>query len=67
MGVLCFHLNLPVDLTDQTCEKKVEFLHEVERSIFLPIPKSVTSKRSIALVPALVRWWKWLSPPFVME
>ena len=67
MGVLCFNLNLPVDLTDQTCERKVEFLHEVERSIFLPIPQSVTSKRSIALLPTLARWLKWWSPPFVME
>ena len=30
---------------------------------FLPFPESVTSKRSIALLPALVRWWKWLSLP----
>ena len=64
MGVVRLHLKLP-DLTDQTCEKKVEFLHEVYLSLFCKSRTDVTGKRSNALLLALVRWWKWLSLPFV--
>ena len=34
MGVVSLHLKVLADLTDQTCEKKVEFLHEVYLSLF---------------------------------
>ena len=45
MGVVSLHLKVDADLTDQTCEKKVEFLHEVERSI-------VCKSRTVSAVSA---------------
>ena len=46
-----------------------EFLEKVEQSgkwhqracatMFFLIPKNVTSERPIALMPTLIRWWKW--------
>ena len=51
----------------------VEFLEKVEQSgkwpqqacttMFFFIPKSVTSERSIALMPTLIRWWETLRAP----
>ena len=37
-------------------ERAATSLHD---DVFL-IPKNVTSERSIALLPTLIRWWEWL-------
>ena len=34
---------------------------------FFLIPQNTTIERRIALVPTLIRWWKWLRPPRVTE
>ena len=34
---------------------------------FFLISNSTTSERPIALLPALIRWWKWLRGPVVVE
>ena len=52
VGVVRLHLKVPADLTDQTCEKKVEFLHEVERSLFC---KSRTVSPVSARLPYYLR------------
>ena len=51
MGVVCLHLKVLADLTDQTCEKKVEFLHEVYLSF---VCKSRTVSAVSARLPHLL-------------
>ena len=68
-GVGCdgFHLKVSLDLTKEK-RGEVEFLGEVEQCgrspqqactrMFFVIPKYVTSERPIALMPAMICWWK---------
>ena len=59
---------VPHDVTKGTRGEIVELLEKVEQSgkwpqqacttMFLLIPKSVTSERPIALMPTLIRWWE---------
>ena len=78
-GVGCdgFQPKVPLDLTTKTIRKIVEFLEVVEQSgrwpqqactatLFL-IPKNITSERSIALMPTLIRWWEALRAPEVAK
>ena len=51
--MLRFRLKVLVD--SQIKRERRKFLQEVVMSAFLPNPKSVTSKRSIAVFPALGR------------
>ena len=74
-GAVCdgFHPKVPLDLIKETREEIVEFLEKVEQSgkwpqqasttMFLLIPKIVTSERPIALMPTLIRWWEALRAP----
>ena len=52
--MLCFHAKVLVDLTDQTCEKKVEFLHEVGMSL-------MCLSRKVSPVSARLPWYPRLS------
>ena len=65
-----FHPKVPVDLAKETRGEIVEFLEEPEQSgkwpqqacttMFVLIPKNVTSERPIAVMPTLIRWWEAL-------
>ena len=78
-GVGCdgFHPKVPLDLTKEMRGEIVEFLEKVEQSgnwphqacttMFFLIPKNVTSERSIALIPMLIRWWEALRAPEVVK
>ena len=67
-GVGCdgFHPKVLLDWTKETREEVVKLLEKVEQSgkwpqqactsMFLLIPKCVTSERPIALMPTLIRW-----------
>ena len=78
-GVGCdgFHPRVSLDLTKVVCDELAEFLPKVEQCggvaaagvpyhLFL-IPKNVTSKRPIVLLPTLTRWWKCSRGPVVKE
>ena len=79
IGVGCdgFHPKVPLDLTKETRGEIVEFWEKVEQSgewlqqactmRFFLIPKNVTSKRPIALMPTLIRWWEALGAPEVAK
>ena len=72
-----FHPKVPLDLTQETRGKVVEFLEKVEQSgkwpqqacttMFFLIPKNVTSERPLALMPTLIRWWEALGVPEVAK
>ena len=78
-GVGCdgFHPKVPLDLTKETIRELMEFLEKVEQSgrwpqqacttMFFLIPKNVTSKRPIALMPSMIRWWQALRAPEVTK
>ena len=36
-------------------------------TMFFLFPKSATSERPLALLPLVIRWWKWLRAPAVVE
>ena len=64
----CVHPKVPMELTTERRGEVTEFLEKVEQcgrwprqactTMFLLIPKNVTSERPIALMPTMVRWWK---------
>ena len=66
-----------LDLTMDTSGEIVVFLEKVQQSgkwpqqacttMFLFIPKNVTSERPIALMPTLIRWWEALRAPEVAK
>ena len=78
-GVGCdgFHPKVPLDLTKETIRELVEFMEKVEQcgrwpqqactTMFFLIPKNVTSKRPIALMPTMIRWWQALRAPEVTK
>ena len=78
-GVGCdgFHRKVLLDLAKETREIIVKFMEKVEQSgiwpqqacttMFILVPKNVTSEIPIARMPTLIRWWEALRAPEVAK
>ena len=65
MGLDGFHPWVPLDHTDECCERLLSMLDEMEMAgkwptnasttLYFLMPKSITSERPIALLPTLVK------------
>ena len=72
-----FYPKVPLDLTKETKGEIVEFLEKVEHrgkwpqqactTMFILIPKNVTSERPSTLMPTLIFWWEALTAPEVAK